>query len=211
MLDSCQNTEDNVLWLNLKSGNKSGFNQLFRKYYSELYYYGMKIDSNPDLVKDSVQDVFVRIWETRENLSEVKNIKSYLIVSVRRMILSQKKKSLNFQGYEIDDLEQNAFHFDLNEFEKHKEIPDDVRSLLLESINALTKKQRELIQLFFYHELTYPEISQILGISIQATRNLMYRTLTHLREILGKSSIDAIKNMIFFFFSSVEMKKLEKT
>ena len=211
MLDSCQNTEDNGFWLKLKSGNKSGFNQLFRKYYSELYYYGMKIDSNPDLVKDSVQEVFVRIWETRENLSEVKNVKSYLIVSVRRMILSQKKKSLNFQGYEIDDLEQNAFHFDINEFEKHKEIPDDVRSLLLDSINSLTKKQRELIQLFFYHELTYPEISQILGISIQATRNLMYRTLTHLREILGKSSIDSIKNLIFLFFSSVEMKKLEKT
>lgn len=64
----------------------------------------------------------------------------------------------------------------------------------------MTKKQREIIMLFFYHELTYPEIAQILEIGKLAARNLMYRTLIHMRESIGEMSLKSMKNMFFSFF-----------
>ena len=79
----------------------------------------------------------------------------------------------------------------------------------MKAINSLTKNQREMIMLFFYHELTYPEIAQILGISLPAARNLMYRTLIHLRESIGEKSLNSMKNMFFLLFSSISVKKIE--
>ena len=58
MVELSEHTEDKVLWHDLKEGNKRCFNQLFRKYYSELYYYGIKIFSDPDFVKECIQEVF---------------------------------------------------------------------------------------------------------------------------------------------------------
>lgn len=207
MRQLAEHTDDKVLWQELKAGDKSCFNRLFRKYYSELYYYGIKIISDSDVVKESIQEVFIRVWETRNNLANVENVKSYLIVSVRRMILAQKEKDMEKHHIEIDQAETYSFFFDINEFEKHEELSDQVRQLLLTAINSLTKKQREMIILFFYHELSYTEIAAVLEISIAATRNLMYRTLIHLRESIGEKSLNSIKNMVFLLFPSILLKK----
>ncbi|MBK5260999.1 MAG: sigma-70 family RNA polymerase sigma factor [Peptostreptococcaceae bacterium] len=209
MVKLCKHADDKVLWQEFKAGNKRCFNQLFRKYYSGLYYYGIKIFPDSDFVKECIQEVFIRVWETRGSLADVENVKPYLIVSVRRMILVQKKKNKGKHNIEIEQAENYSFFFDVNEFEKHEEISDEIRQTLLTAINSLTKKQCELIMLFFYHELSYTEIAQILEISIPATRNLMYRTLIHLRESIGEKSLNSMKNMFFLLFSSVSVKKME--
>jgi RNA polymerase sigma-70 factor (ECF subfamily) len=202
-------TDDKINWQGLKAGNRTCFNWLFKKYYSELYYYGIKILPDRDLIKESIQEVFMRIWETRENLSFVENVKSYLIVSVKRMILLQNGKKRGSGNIEIGSAENYSFYFDINEFEKHEELPEELRKVILTAINSLTRKQRELIMLFFYHELSYAEIADILEISVQAARNLMYRTLLHLREILGERSINSMKSMFFLLFSDIVKKKTE--
>jgi RNA polymerase sigma factor (sigma-70 family) len=207
-MELSEHTEDKVLWHDLKSGDKNCFNQLFRKYYSELYYYGIKIFPVPDFIKECIQKVFIRVWETRKSLAEVENVKSYLIVSVRRMILVQKGKEKDKYNIEVGQAENYSFFFDVNEFEKHEEISDEIRQILLTAVNSLTKNQREMIMLFFYHDFAYPEIAQILEISIPAARNLMYRTLMHLRESIGEKSLNSMKNMFFLLFSSVSVKKM---
>ncbi|HBL75584.1 MAG: hypothetical protein A2W90_05255 [Bacteroidetes bacterium GWF2_42_66] len=209
MTQLSEHSDDRKIWRNLKAGDKHCFNQLFRKYYSELYYYGIKIFPDPDFVKECIQEVFIRIWETRESLADVQNVKSYIIVSVRRMILARKQKNKHKQNIKIRQAESYSFFFDVNEFEKHEEISDEIRQVLLSVINSMTKKQRELIMLFFYHELSYLEIAKVTGISVQAVRNLMYRTLVHLREAIGEKSLNSMRNMFFLLFSSVLVKKVD--
>lgn len=204
-----ENINDRVVWQGLKAGDKTCFNRLFRKYYSELFYYGIKTVSNTELVKESIQEVFMRVWETRNNLADVENVKSYLLVSVKRMILLQQKKHAGRENTEIGLPEAYSFYFDLNEFEKHEELSEDLRKTILTAINSLTRKQRELIFLFFYHELDYSEIATILDISIPAVRNLMYRTLLHLRETIGEKSIKSMKSIFFLLFSNLKKKKAE--
>ena len=131
----------------------------------------------------------------------LKTVKAYLIVCLRRMILVQKKKNTKKKSVEIGQLGNSVFLFDVNEFEKHEEISDQLRQVLLKVVNSLTVKQRELIMLFFYHELSYSEIASVTGISIPAARNLMYRTLIHLRESIGERSLRSMKNLCLLFFS----------
>jgi len=196
---------DKDLWQNLKRGDKNCFNQLFTKYYSQLYFFGFKIVADPEFVKENIQEVFIRIWETRESLGNVDNMKSYLLVSLRRRLLVNKLKVK--RNDVIETAEEYAFHFAENEFIKHREVSDEVRSTLLAAINSLTKKQREIIMLFFYHELSYKEISQVMEIGIQAAHNLMYRTLIHLRKSLGEKSLNSLRNNFVLLFSPISFKK----
>ncbi|VAW18494.1 hypothetical protein MNBD_BACTEROID01-2241 [hydrothermal vent metagenome] len=207
MVQLTEHTDDQVLWKNIKAGGEPYFNLLFKRYYSDLYYYGIKIIPIPDFVKECIQEVFIRIWETRKSLGDVKNIKSYLIVSIRRMILSKKKDVKEKQAIEIGQIENYPFLFIENEFVKQEEISDEVRHVLLSAINSLTIKQRELVMLFFYHGLSYTEISQVIGVNLQSVRNLMHRTLTKLRKSVGKKITKPMSNLVFFLFSSAIVKK----
>lgn len=198
---------DEELWRRLKAGDKQSFNLLFTRHYSQLYYYGFKIISDSEYVKENIQEIFMRIWETRESLANVMNVKSYLLVSLRRLLLTNKIKTR--RGIELVSSDGLEFHFDENEFEKHQEVSDHVRTTLLTAVNSLTKKQREIVMLFFFHELGYKEISQVMDMSVQAARNLMYRTLINLRETLGPKSLNTLKDNFFLLFSLISFKKDE--
>jgi RNA polymerase sigma factor (sigma-70 family) len=201
-----ENIEDKLLWQGLKKGDMNSFNKLFRKFYSELYYYGIKVNPDPEFVKEAIQEVFVRIWETRDRLGEAGNVKSYLIVSLRRMILTAKSKKAKKLQIEFTETDDYSFLYEVNEFEKHQDLSAELQTILLDSINSLTLRQRELVQLFFYHELSYSEIADVMKMSIQASRNLMYRTLTHLRETIGESELKIMKKMFVLFFLPVPEK-----
>lgn len=185
---------DKDLWKKMKSGSKSSFCLLFREYYSRLYYYGIKLSPGTD-VKECIQEVFIRIWETRGNLGDVENVRSYLFVSLRRKILTRKQSGR--RHVKIGPDEQYTFHFELNEFERHEHVPGLIRDALLMSLNALSPRQREIILLFFYQGLSYQEISKVMGISVEVARNLMYRSLIHLRKTIGERSLHAMKKIFF--------------
>lgn len=202
-----EHIENKQLWNGLRLGDTQCFENLFRKFYSEMFYYGLKIFPHPEVVKEAVQETFIRIWESRERLAEAENVKAYLLVSLRRKILTSKDRDNGNQQVDIVKADQYSFLYELNEFEKHQEISNELRQVLLHAVNALTKRQREIIQLFFYHELSYPEIAGMMNMSVQATRNLMCRTLSHLRLVLGEDSIQNMKNIFTLFFLSNSGKK----
>ncbi len=202
-------SEDSVLWQELLKGNDASYAELFRKYYSDLYFYGVKLSNDSELVKESIQEIFVRIWETKDRLSSNVSVKPYLLVSLRRMILFRKAESKMNCSLESIPQEGYLFSFEKSEFTKHDEVPDEIKDCVQKAISELTARQRELIYLFFYQGFSYREISTMLEISIPAVRNLMYRTLIHLRKKIGERAMDSMKNILYLVFPSFFLKKNE--
>ena len=113
-----------------------------RSYYASLMHYGCKIIPDSELVKECIQEVFVRLWESRSQLADANSPKAYLMISVRREILAQLKSHRLFSDTEV--AEASAFQFELNEFENTLNVPVEIREYLLKTINNLPKQQREL-------------------------------------------------------------------
>jgi len=74
-------------WRNFREGDFSSLGVLFERHYLELFYYGIKIVAIPELVKDTIQDLFADVWERRNHMASVDNIKAYLIISLRRELI----------------------------------------------------------------------------------------------------------------------------
>uniref|UniRef100_UPI0032173FE0 RNA polymerase sigma factor n=1 Tax=uncultured Draconibacterium sp. TaxID=1573823 RepID=UPI0032173FE0 len=193
-----------LLWSCVKSDSEKSFSDIFVHTYPFLFQYGIKIYNHPSLVKDSIQDVFVRIWEKRKTLGNVQSPKAYLASSVRRKILENKKALKLELSDELctEDVLQ-SFSFSDSEFIETKEISVQLRNMLVKEINLLPRKQRELIFLRFHSGLRYKEIAEVMDIKEQTVRNLMQRTLTNIRskvdlELL--TEIDNVGNLLVFFF-----------
>mgnify|MGYP001801424354 CR=1 FL=1 len=60
---------------------------MFRALYPELKAYGMKIAPREDLVKDAIQKLFVKLWERKNTLGQVKSVKSYMLKAYRRTLV----------------------------------------------------------------------------------------------------------------------------
>ncbi|MGQ7867910.1 RNA polymerase sigma factor [Sunxiuqinia sp. sy24] len=198
-----------LAWKRMKAGDKAALAEIFDHFYSDLYHYGLKISYEPDLVKDSVQDVFLRIWEKRATLGDVKNAKAYLLSSVRRRVLDNKELYGETKSEESVDGESQAFSFSSAEFMEVEEISKQLRASIVQAINSLPDRQRELIYLRFYFNLPYAEIARIMSVKEQTIKNMMQRAIANLRDKIDPQlweDIDYIDDLFMTFFLLFQKK-----
>jgi RNA polymerase sigma factor (sigma-70 family) len=191
-----------VLWDKMKSGDEKALSVIFTLYYSDLFKYSIKIFDQPDLVKDSIQDVFMRIWEKRTSLGDVQNPKAYLISSVRRKLFANKESRKDEISEDLLNSDgKNLFQFSATDFIESEEISQKVRDSLVNAINSLPERQRELVFLRFYYDLRYLEISRIMEVNEQTVRNMMQRALANLRNKIDRKLWEGIDNLDELFIT----------
>lgn len=163
------------------NGDQEAFGQLFRRFYSLLYQYGSKICTNPSALEDSIQELFIELWQ-RQPSEPLHSVKAYLLQSLKFKLykLSRSKQfSLN-----IDQAENTPFELSYEAFIIDKEENSERIRNIVAAINNLPARQKEVIYLKIYKELSYEEVSSIMQINYQATRNLLYQALKTLKRVL---------------------------
>lgn len=77
---------EKITWHSFIEGNKSSFEELMKFFFRPLFNYGYKFIKDEELVKDTIQELFIRLWNSRERLSANVHPKAYLFASLRRAL-----------------------------------------------------------------------------------------------------------------------------
>ena len=182
------NTDDTLLWKGLQQGDKDMLLCLYRKYYHSLLFIGLKEIRDAQLVKDTIQQLFLYIWEKRETIHEAKNVKSYLVTSFLRKLSADWKKSRKTCDLQVV---WNTCSEDIPSTPEENLINKDGQAhlfkLLMSHINNLPNRQRELIVLKFYEGLSYEAIVEQTGLSHRTVYNKIHEALKKLKLDIVKS------------------------
>ncbi|MEA5429087.1 MULTISPECIES: RNA polymerase sigma factor [Arcicella] len=179
---------DSQLWNEFLKGSDSALETIYRQYVNVLYNYGRQFSSDTDLVRDAVQELFCELIQSRERLGATTSIKFYLLASLRNKLVRKVKHEDRFSSL-------NDFGGDFQiDFAADSDILrelclDQSGELLQEAFNKLPIKQREAILLYFYEDVSYEEIAQIMEMTkVKSARALIYRALDSLQEIFNVGS-----------------------
>ena len=179
---------DSQLWNEFLKGSDSALETIYRQYVNVLYNYGRQFSSDTDLVRDAVQELFCELIQSRERLGATTSIKFYLLASLRNKLVRKVKHEDRFSS-------SNDFGGDFQiDFAADSDILrelclDQSGELLQEAFNKLPIKQREAILLYFYEDVSYEEIAQIMEMTkVKSARALIYRALDSLQEIFNVGS-----------------------
>ena len=172
-------------WEAFKEGDDQAYAEIYRDYIGELYSYGKKLCKNSDIVEDAIQDVFTELWRLRRNLGQVRSIKFYLLSCLRRQLIKRLNKDRRLvlnENYLIED----NFEFVSSEQElmisDQRELEEIGR--LKKALNTLSKRQKEVIYLKFFQNLSYQDISSMMGLNQRSTYNLVSKAIQILKEKL---------------------------
>ncbi len=191
---------DFELWNKLREGNPKALDIIFDKYIRVLYNYGYRITKNNGLVEDSIQNLFIRIWEKRKNLGETNNIKFYLLRSLNRIITrelsAEKRKNQDLipEDYDFEIVFSHEFYLIDNQ------ITQERKEKLSLALDLLSKKQKEVIYHKFFNHLSYHEISEMMNISINSVYNLVSKAMQTLATYMksNKTIWSVILGFLFF-------------
>ncbi|MCF2497832.1 RNA polymerase sigma factor [Dyadobacter chenhuakuii] len=171
------------LWQRFKAGDSAALGQLAQVHYRALYNYSTKFSSDPDFIRDSIQELYLELWERREHLSETAFVKSYLLKALRHKLIKESIRLKRFQepGQEYFDIVQDDAPFESQIIAD--ESAHSQSSHLQRIITLLSKRQQEIIYLRFYQNLDNEDIAHIMGLGRQSVSNLLHRTLKDIRQI----------------------------
>jgi|Deesub1362B_J571_1020462.scaffolds.fasta_scaffold01728_3 RNA polymerase sigma factor (sigma-70 family) len=176
--------EDRILWRDFKNGSEEALEHIFKTYYPLLYDYGIRLIGDIEMVKDGIQDLFVYLWEKRENLGDVKSIKAYLMVSFRRLLLSKKdacsrhRQELNHYLGELRGAQMPSF----DDILVLREIEEQRLARLQQALEKIPRRMKEALYLRVFQELSYAEIAEILNVRPQVIRNYVCQALKKLKK-----------------------------
>jgi RNA polymerase sigma-70 factor (ECF subfamily) len=160
---------DNQLVLMLKNDDRKVFNTIFKQHYRSLLAYVVTFTGNKNKAKDIVQDSFIVLWDKRKNLSEDSSLKSYLFTVAHNLYITQyRKKATEIKFF--DELKFNALNDRI--FEDDTFTKERVKKLL-DLIDELPPKCKEVLLLNKKEGLKYAEISKKLNISIKTVESQM--------------------------------------
>lgn len=176
-----ENHIDNIIWDRFLEGDKVAFGELMKTHFNTLFHYGTKFSKDKEFIKDCIQDLFLQLWESRQNLSNNVMVKPYLMASLRRRI---HRSTLPF--YFSDILMESKDSFDIEFSIEEKFIQDESTLALTQKIKytleMLPKRQKEAIYLKFFQELEREQIAKIMDIAPQTVSNILQMAVKQLKK-----------------------------
>ena len=169
-----------LVWKKFKSGDQGAFSALYRHHYASLYFYALKSTGCATQAQESVQDLFVTLWNRRPGLGDVQQVKPYLFKALRSIL--SRRPMLPFDALSGTEETSGALQFSPEDFLIAQEEDAYRQETLAQVLNGLPPRQREAVYLRYYEDLSYQQIAEVLHINYQSVVNLIYQAFKELKK-----------------------------
>jgi RNA polymerase sigma-70 factor (ECF subfamily) len=154
------------------------FEKIFREKYRSLCYLAFKYVKNTDAAEEIVQDVFVKIWEKKDQIILKSSAISYLVTSVKNHSLNYLKHSNIVKIHKKSEISKATY----DSSDTETEMQDmELESAILNAIAELPSQRRKIFTLSRVDGLKYHEIAEKMGLSIKTIEAQMGKALKQLK------------------------------
>lgn len=171
--------ENNIL-VYLKKGEEKAYKYLFDHHYAILCHIAESIVHNDSIAEDVVCEVFLRIYEIRDCLEIHTSLKHYLVSAVRNRALNSLT---HIKKHAHDGLEESM---EIQSAADEDVIAGELKTMLDSSISGLSPECRMVFEKSRNEGMSYQEIAQELGISVNTVKYHMKHALAAIRKDVGK-------------------------
>lgn len=179
------------LWGQFKAGSQEAYAVIYQRYFFYLLDYGKKVGGDRELVRDTIQDLFIELWNSRARLSDTSSVQFYLSNALKYKLY----RALSKESHACSDHEVTVIELPWEDYQIQEEVSQAQRKRIHQALlRLLTARQREVVELKFYQELTSEEIAATMQISKEAVYNALSKAMKVLRQNLKRAALS-----LFFF------------
>ncbi|BAV07460.1 RNA polymerase sigma-70 factor, ECF subfamily [Filimonas lacunae] len=171
--------DEKILLEQLAQGSEPAFAMLLDKYGNNIYSQALVYVKNTQEAQDIVQEVFMKIWEKRADLTAVTHFRSYLFIVARNHIISALRKKL-----------QVSMATDTLELEDVGYVPDytcrhrDLSRMVTAAVQMLPQQQQKAYLLSREQGLSHDEVAARMQVTREAAKKNISRALHFVRTFL---------------------------
>ena len=175
-------TDDELLIL-LQKGNERAFTAIYERYHKLLYVLAYKYLKDNDTAKDAVQQIFLKLWESRSLFSIHINLRNYLYTMLKNHLLNEIRN--NYTSLEKNyELAQETIEYENEILSKLEE--KEMTEQLYRAIDSLPEQKKAVCLYKLKDSLSNQEIAEKMQISIPTVKTHYSQAIKLLREHFDK-------------------------
>jgi len=179
----------------IKMGDHVAYEKVFRAYYRSMTSYAFRFLGNVPDSESVVQDVFLRLWQNRMDISITSSLQNYLFKSVKNQCVNFLEHERIKSRYQTIVIQHEADRNDFSEFFPEPDLMKRIESAIV----ALPPKRQEIFRMAREQGLKYREIADRLSLSVKTVETQMTHSLKQLRV-----SLKVYKHLVLFFMPDIK-------
>lgn len=171
--------------IKISEGDQKAFQSIVYEYSDSLLTFSVGLVRKYEIAEEIVSDAFVSVWNHRDKIREIRDLKSYLYILVRNGSISYLRKLNGRKEISIDDI-QEYYTLPVTGPET-EDFNEDILCQLNKAIDQLPPKCKMVFTLAKIQGMKYKEISDILDISVKTINNHIANALVHISQSLSEN------------------------
>lgn len=175
--------DEKDLLIRLQGGDHAAFDAIYHEYSKLLYWRLHKMVKDPDLAEELLQELFIKVWNSREIIDTNKPILALLYLLTKQRVSSHYRKVAR-HAHAIDQIGYTSTEA-VHTTEEHV-FDKETRELLDQAIAMLPLQRRTAFTLCKIEGKSYKEVAKIMGISPFTVQNHIAKASASIKEYLYK-------------------------
>lgn len=147
------------------AGDEEAFKQIYYHFYKKLYLFSLALVKTKEAAEEITEDVFIKIWQQKENISAIHNLRVYLYIATKNTSLNYlSKKAKDNLTQPFDNINVDLFKSTVTPEELM--ITAEMYRKIQQQVEALPLRCKMIFKLIREDGLKYKEVSDILNISV---------------------------------------------
>ena len=162
-------------------GDEKSLELLIKKYLKPIYSFSFNLLRDQQDAQDLTQEIFLKMWKNLKNFDENQNFKSWLFKIAKNSCIDFIRKKKKFLVYNLETIENLP---DLQLLLKEEAENKDLLEKIKIEIEKLSRKSKEILNLYYNFGFNFREIAQISGESINTVKSRHKRAIDKIKNSL---------------------------
>ena len=185
-------TPDSILVSDFINGNESSLEVLIKRHKQRLYSFIYSKVLNRDIAEDVFQDTFIKVIRTlkKGNYNEEGKFLPWVMRIAHNLVIDHFRKTNRMPTFKnTDEFDIFSVIGDGNLNAEKKMIQEQIYADVSELVKELPEEQKEVLMMRIYKDMSFKEISENTGVSINTALGRMRYALMNMRKLIEKHNI----------------------
>jgi RNA polymerase sigma-70 factor (ECF subfamily) len=170
----------------IQQGDERAFEQLYRGYHTRLTRFLINLTRRPQLVEEVLNDTMIAVWEKPASFRGASKLSTWIFgIAYRKAMKALRRFDEPVEYRPVAPADEE----DDDEITPHEASWRGQRQrLLLEAMQQLSADHRAVVDLTYFHEMSYREIAEVMGCPVDTVKTRMFHARRHLKRLMSGGS-----------------------
>ncbi len=165
----------------VSAGDEEAFRKLYDLTHKKVYFHLYRLLKGKEAAEDILVETYTEVWRGAKNFKGKSMATTWIMAIARNLAMNELRKFKYHENIENFPNLSNGTVPETEDFDKQR--------IFKQAMSSLSTKHREILDLVFFHEMTYQEISEILDIPTSTVKTRVFYAKEALRGILDQMGV----------------------